>query len=110
MIIRDFDRITRWVVLLAMGFTASASAQYGADEGQWKAYSGDKGSTKYSGLDQINKDNVAQLNVAWRWRFPDNDTDKKAPPQMKVTPLVVGRRYVCQFDVSNRVGHQRENG
>ena len=75
-------------ILLLAAFPALA--QYGADDGQWKSYSGDKGSTKYSALDQINESNVADLKVAWRWRFPDNDTEIGASPSMKVTPLVVG--------------------
>ena len=32
----------------------------------WPAYSGDKGSTKYSSLDQINRDTVGKLRIAWR--------------------------------------------
>ena len=32
----------------------------------WPAYSGDKASTKYSPLDQINKDTVGRLQIAWR--------------------------------------------
>ena len=32
----------------------------------WPAYSGDKASTKYSSLDQINKDTVGKLQIAWR--------------------------------------------
>lgn len=82
---------TSWMFFAALVLLAIPSwAQYGAEKGQWKAYSGDKGSTKYSGLDQINADNVKDLEVAWRWRFPDNDTEKKAHPDQKVTPLVVG--------------------
>jgi quinoprotein glucose dehydrogenase len=80
-----------WICFFTVTVMAVSSwAQYGAEDGQWKAYSGDKGSTKYSGLDQIDASNVADLEVAWRWRFPDNDTDKKAAPSIKVTPLVVG--------------------
>ena len=33
---------------------------------EWRAYSGDKGSTKYSPLDQINKDTVKNLRIVWR--------------------------------------------
>src|SRR6187401_3739605 len=32
----------------------------------WPAYAGDKGSTKYSPLEQINKDTVKKLQIAWR--------------------------------------------
>ena len=30
----------------------------------WPAYGGDKGSTKYSPLDQINKDTIKNLRIA----------------------------------------------
>src|SRR5262245_49235951 len=32
----------------------------------WPAYAGDKASTKYSPLDQINRGNLAGLTIAWR--------------------------------------------
>jgi glucose dehydrogenase len=43
-----------------------ASAQQGATDGEWRAFAGDLGSTKYSALDQITADNVDELQVAWR--------------------------------------------
>ncbi len=33
---------------------------------EWRSYSGDNGARKYSPLDQITKDNVSQLQIAWR--------------------------------------------
>jgi len=41
-------------------------AQRGASGGQWPNHSGDKGSTKYAPLDQINRNNVGNLRIAWR--------------------------------------------
>src|SRR5690349_12440965 len=32
----------------------------------WPAYAGDNASTKYSPLEQINKDNVSKLQIVWR--------------------------------------------
>ncbi len=46
-------------------------AQTGAQDGQWRSYGGDDGSTKYAALDQIDADNVDRLQVAWRWTSPD---------------------------------------
>ena len=43
-----------------------ASAGIGAQNGEWQAYGGDIGSTKYTSLDGINLDNVGDLEVAWR--------------------------------------------
>ena len=48
-----------------------AAAQYGATNGEWRSYGGDVGSTKYSPLDQITKDNFEDLEIAWRWRSVD---------------------------------------
>ena len=39
-------------------------AQRGAQTGDWRTYGGDGGSTRYSVLDQINKENVKDLAVA----------------------------------------------
>jgi quinoprotein glucose dehydrogenase len=49
----------------------SAFAQRNATKGEWRFYGGDNGSTKYSLLDQINRQNVSKLKVAWRWDSPD---------------------------------------
>jgi len=39
---------------------------------EWTHYSGNAAAHKYSPLDQINKDNVGKLAIAWRWSSPDN--------------------------------------
>ncbi len=40
-------------------------------QGEWPSYGGDKASSKYSRLDQIDSTNVERLRVAWRWESPD---------------------------------------
>ena len=48
---------------------AAAGAQSGADDGEWRYYGGDAGSTRYAPLDQIDRDNVGRsLEIAWRWQ------------------------------------------
>ena len=44
------------------------AAQHGSQDGEWRYYGGDPGSTRYAPLDQINADNVANLEVVWRWK------------------------------------------
>jgi quinoprotein glucose dehydrogenase len=44
----------------------TAQAQRGTTGGQWPNHSGDKGSTKYAPLDQINRNNVRNLRIVWR--------------------------------------------
>jgi quinoprotein glucose dehydrogenase len=39
----------------------------------WEVYKGDAASTSYSSLDQINRDNVNQLEVAWIYNSGDHD-------------------------------------
>src|SRR5262245_65772469 len=69
----------------------------GAADGDrdWPAYAGDKGSTKYSPLEQINRNTIKNLRIAWtrsglpeelRGSFPD----AQAPVNYQHTPLVVG--------------------
>jgi quinoprotein glucose dehydrogenase len=69
------------------------AAQASDPPGQWRHYGGDAGSTKYSPLSQIDRGNVANLRVAWRWTSPDNEiakTNAQAQPGFyQDTPLYV---------------------
>ena len=76
-----------------------AHAQHGATNGEWRSYGGDLGSTKYSPLDQIDRTNFGQLEIAWRWQSVDGALDLEALRQtrpeigirsLKATPLMVG--------------------
>src|SRR5215471_5367234 len=62
---------TRWVLAALTAAVVGVAATIGgraADQktAEWRAYGGDKASTKYSPLDQINKDTVKNLRIAWR--------------------------------------------
>ncbi|MGA2136050.1 MAG: PQQ-binding-like beta-propeller repeat protein [Bryobacteraceae bacterium] len=67
-----------------MVFLLGAAFGAGADR-EWPVYGGGPGSTRYSSLDQINRDNVARLAVAWTYdtgdAFPDSE--------MECNPIVV---------------------
>ena len=89
--------------VLALGavtlLPASAAAQYGATDGEWRSYGGDLGSTKYSPLDQIDASNFADLRLAWRWTSADEALDLEAMSEgrprfgfrmFQATPLMVG--------------------
>src|SRR5436190_6934014 len=61
--------------------------QSAARAGEWTTYGGDLANTRYSALDQINKDNFNKLEVAWRFK-----TDALGPrPEynFESTPLMV---------------------
>jgi quinoprotein glucose dehydrogenase len=81
------------LAVLAIGFAfGGASARGQGDKPaaavEWKTYGGDLASTRYSPLDQINKDNFSKLQIAWRL-----ETDMFGPrPDIlySATPLVVG--------------------
>ncbi|MEP7306869.1 MAG: pyrroloquinoline quinone-dependent dehydrogenase [Acidobacteriota bacterium] len=80
------------VAVIAIAWTMAGRA---ADKNRdWPAYAGDKGSTKYSSLDQINKDTIKNLKIAWRRsgmpeemreQFPNT----QAPANYQHTPLMV---------------------
>ena len=89
-------RRLRWV---AMGLTTTlclvgtAAAQ--TENGEWRSYSGDQGSTKYAPLDQINRTNVKNLRIAWRRPAVDpllsgKDPKLQVPNNFRATPLMIG--------------------
>ena len=63
------------------------SAQRGAQNGDWRFYGGDAGSTKYSPLDHINAANVKDLRIAWRWKADNFGADPEY--NLQATPLAV---------------------
>jgi len=59
-------------------------AQQGMKTGEWHAYGAEGGSTRYSSLDQINRDTVKNLQVAWTWKF-----DNFGGGTSETTPIMV---------------------
>ena len=57
-------------VVVVLGST-SALAQKGARNGEWRSHGGDTGHIQYAALDQINKDNLRDLEIVWRWASVD---------------------------------------
>ena len=47
--------------------------------GEWPTYGGDLASSKYSPLDQIDKDNFGRLKIAWRAKSPDASLSMTIP-------------------------------
>ena len=82
------------VALVGLMLPPSVAAQSRA--GEWPVYGGDAGATKYSALTQIDRENVARLRVAWRWRvgesaIPQTDSTLGARPgTFQATPLMIG--------------------
>ena len=72
------------ILILSVLRVFPTTGQQGATDGQWRAYAGETGSTNYSPLDQINRDNVKNLQVAWSWKF-----DNFGNTNSEVTPIMV---------------------
>ena len=88
---------------------ASVAGQYGTTNGEWRSYAGEPGSTKYSPLDQINKDNVKNLRIAWR--FKTDNYGVRPDYNMQVTPLMVNGVMYAQAGVRRAVvAHRPRNG
>ena len=89
-------RLTAAVSILgaAAAIAASATSQAPQPRAEWRYFGGDKGFTRYSALDQINRDNVKNLRIAWRRpavnakmmaAFPDLTPNA----YLRATPIVI---------------------
>ena len=78
------------IILLAIAFTA---AQQGARGGNWSRVGADQGMTRYAPLDQIARNNVAQLRIAWRRPTVDVSIASKLPSAalgtLRASPVMV---------------------
>ena len=95
-------------IFLLQSTVVNIQAQTGERSGEWHFFGGDSGSTKYSSLDLIDKENVANLEIAWRWESVDgrfnidqlmseypnllvaNDVSNVSIDSLKAAPLMVG--------------------
>jgi quinoprotein glucose dehydrogenase len=101
-------------------FSASAPAQTGAKDGEWRTYGGDLANTRYAPLDQINASNFSKLQVAWRFNTaslgPAPEFNLEATPLMArgvIYSVAGSRRDVVALDA--RTGellwmHREEEG
>jgi quinoprotein glucose dehydrogenase len=99
-------RATRRWSAMAAGATVAilaaciAAASTPADAGpvaEWPSYGNDPGGMRYSPLDQINRDNVKDLKVAWTYHTGDvsDGTQAKRKSSFENTPIVVdGTMYL----------------
>ncbi len=62
-------------------------ASHRASMGEWTTWGGDAGFTRYSPLDQIDKDNVGNLEAAWRWKSLTHGSSPDG--NLKATPLMI---------------------
>ena len=88
-----------FLVLLASG--PVVHGQQGATGNEWRAYGGDNGHTRYSPLDQITRDNVGRLRLAWTFRM-DNFS---SPPELRsqTSPVMANGRLFFTAGVNRAV-------
>src|SRR5262249_15175035 len=55
---------------------------------EWPFYAGNLAAQRYSPLEQINRDNVGKLEIAWR--FQTGNYGPKPEPRNEATPLMIG--------------------
>jgi len=82
------------VVAIVVGAAWTVTGKDDDKNRNWPAYSADKASTKYSPLDQINKDTVGKLQIAWRQSGVPAELKAlypgaNAPTNWQNTPLMV---------------------
>jgi len=74
-------RVRYRAACLVAGCLLSAWTLQSAKVIDWAYYGGDQGGMKYSGLTQINRENVTGLQIAWEWK-----TNEQPLPQFHVVP------------------------
>ncbi len=84
------------MVTLAMALTLTWCCNGHASEfATWREYGGGPTQQQYSSLDQVNRDNVHLLEVAWVYDSGDMDTEARdyhATRRLQHTPIILGDR------------------
>jgi quinoprotein glucose dehydrogenase len=76
---RGTGQSIRWLTAGPTIPGASTASMTALARGEWPAYAGTYASAKYSPLDQINRENVGTLRIAWRWTSPDQALRRENP-------------------------------
>ena len=80
----------KWSSLFGIAVLAAMVVVSGQEEnpkGEWRTYGADLGNTRYSPLDQINRENFNRLEIAWRFRT--DNLGSKPEFRYQATPLMV---------------------
>jgi quinoprotein glucose dehydrogenase len=82
------------LLAICLAAPATLTAQRGTRDGEWRSHSADPGSTKYAPLDQITRDNVSRLRIAWRRPGVDRSLSSRMPDRssagdFRSTPLMI---------------------
>ena len=75
------------VLAMLISVAVPLAGQSGARNGEWRVWGADNATSHYSPLDQINRDNVKDLQVAWRWK--SENMGPRPHFEWKGSPLMV---------------------
>lgn len=94
-----FIRFFRLVVLVCAAGLAVAAGLYWQRSGRidllrggaggWTFYGQNEGGARYSALDQIDRGNVSQLEVAWEYHTGDRKRDGRYQTTFQTTPILI---------------------
>src|SRR5436309_2333435 len=78
----------RFVAFALVVFVGAACRHESPSPDDWPVTGGEPGNSRYSALEQINRDNVARLRVAWTYHTGDLAPNEHG--EIQATPIVVG--------------------
>ena len=87
--------------VLLVASTLAVQGQQGAAGGEWRVSGGDNGQTRYSRLDQITRDNVKDLRLAWTFRM--DNFSSPAEVRSQTSPLMANGRLFFTAGVNRAV-------
>jgi len=102
--------MTQRALLLSLGFLLLMIPR---SSGQaWPHYGADPGGTRYSPLDQINRENVKRLSVAWTYHTGDMSDGTIYPTRsaFECTPIVIDRVMYISTPFSRVIALDAESG
>jgi quinoprotein glucose dehydrogenase len=99
------------IASLLLWLASHATAQTRPDEG-WPTYSNAPSGTRYSPLDQINRGNVAQLELAWTFHTHalDQDRDLNHKAAFEATPILVDGKLFISTPYDHVIALHPESG
>ena len=65
--------------------------------GDWPSYSGSVDGSRFANLDQISKDNVAGLKLAWVYQGSAHDYDVESTPLVVLSSTPTNAKFVSIF-------------
>ena len=90
---RTYHLLVHYVIPIFYAIGLTVCPADAGKVGKWRSYGSDNSSTKFLPLDQINKGNVKDLRIAWRWNSPDNALVESNPDLWtmvnEATPLMI---------------------